>query len=86
MIFETLAAMSDYNDNLKFDNSPNVAYDKATMQALSTAGKLPLKSETLRVGNKILTNSEADKYKYFVDGIINRTPMAIVQENMAPYA
>ena len=86
MIFETLAAMADYNDNKKFDNSPNVAYDKATMLALSVAGKLTLKSETLTVGSKTLNNSESDKYKFFVDGIMNRTPMATVQENMAPYA
>lgn len=82
MIFSTLAAMADYNDDVKFNQSPNAAYDKTTMEAKNTAGALTLTTETLTIGNRTIVVSDSDKFSVFVDGLINRTPFSVVEPNM----
>jgi len=68
MIFDTISALADYRNNLKFDNNATREQCEAVVLELSRA-----QHETLTVGQKRLLNNEIDKYSYWVDGIQHKT-------------
>jgi len=68
MIFDTLSALADYRNNLKFDNNATMEQCEEVVLELSRA-----QHETLTIGQKHLLNNEIDKYSYWVDGIQHKT-------------
>jgi len=69
MIFDTIAALADYLNNGKFDNSATKAQCEESVRNLLTTNH-----ETLTVGERILLNNELEKFGVFSYEIQYRTP------------
>jgi len=86
MIFETLAATSDWDDDKRFNFSPNTAACEATVTAESTAGKLTISDETVRVGGtKVMDNDQAARLSYYLRGLMVKTPRSQLESDMSQY-
>lgn len=69
MIFDTIAALADYLNDGKFDNSATKAQCEESIRNL-----LNTNHETLTVGEKIFLNNELNKFSAFSYEIQYRTP------------
>lgn len=91
MIYDTLAAIADYNDRNtdfrrnRFDASPGVLDQVATIATKFAAGSLPLSVGNITVRGQTKTDTTLLTAVYFADGLIHRTPMAQVQAHVEPY-
>jgi len=86
MIFDTLAAMADYNNNNKFDTSATQEECKTVLENKNSAGLLTLADGTVRVDSLAAkTVSDADKYAIFAYAILNKTPRSSIEADLAAY-
>ncbi len=86
MIFDTLAAMADYRNNLKFDLTATTAECRAELVLKNDAGSLTLKTETLSVDSISKNVADKDKIKYFMRGMLAKTPLQSLDADMKSYA
>lgn len=82
MIFETLAAIAEWNNNLKFDNNATREQCETTQTDLHDAGKLPLMTETLTWDSDSKTVSEATKYSHYIYAIQKKTPRSVIESDL----
>ncbi len=88
MIYSTLAAIADYRDNNnnfrrnRFDNSAQLADDQAVIAERNVAGALTVASGTITHKGKTITDPTAAITAQMMDGILKRTPLAIVQKDL----
>lgn len=69
MIFDTIAALADYLNNGKFDNSASREQCEAVISEL-----LRTDHETLTVDGRVILNNELDRLSYFAENMQHRTP------------
>ena len=86
MIFDTLAAMADYRNNLKFDLTATTAECKTEMLLKNAAGQFTMKDETLTVDGRTVTVNDANKLQYILRGLLVKTPLQTLNANLAPYS
>lgn len=87
MIFDTLAAMAEYNHNKKFDLTATTAQCKEIMVSKNAAGSFTMKSGSVTVDAARTYNvDDADKLKFFVQAMQTKTPLQVLSASMAPYA
>ena len=94
MIYETLAAIADYNNNLKFDltsteleaNETLVAYrDRdGSVDKITRSGSLTIPEETLTINGVVVSNSKVDVLDDWLVAIQNKTPRTVVDNELAP--
>ena len=82
MIYETLAAMADRDDNLKFDGSPTVDELVTYLIALKDAGVLQTSYEYLTVGSTKQVDPGFQSLKHFLKGLMDRTSFSVVDDEM----
>ncbi len=85
MIFSTLAAISDYTDDKKFNFSPEVSDNETVINSKVEDGKMSVKNEVLTVRGRAINNNEPKKFSYFVDGVLNKKSMQSMQEDLNQY-
>lgn len=87
MIYDTLAAIADYNNNHRFDNDASVYEIKEEMDTLAEAGKMTnsddvftmnLSSGKTRYTMGLKTYAES----FFIDAIQHRTPRSEIEDTM----
>ena len=87
MIFDTIAAMADYNNDKKFDANATQAQCKTVMTTKNSAGLLTLGSGTITVDSQTAkTLSDSDKFAIFTHAMLNKTPRALIESDMSDYA
>ena len=72
MIFETLAAMADYQNNKAFDFNVDAAEAKTVLSDVRN---------TLTVAGVAKTHEPLDYLNQHIVGILNKTPRKIVEDN-----
>ena len=80
MIFDTIAALADYLNNGKFDNSASRAQCEDALREF-----LRTDQETLTVDGRTVFNNEGKRLSYFIDAIQSRTPRSEYEENVSDY-
>jgi hypothetical protein len=87
MIFETLAAMADYNNNLKFDNDASLSECAETIGDLEEVGKLNTNSDTTTMNlsngkTRVTTNIKYLSDTYFIHALQHKTPRSEFQPSL----
>ncbi len=90
MIFETLAAMADKNNNERFDNDASYLQCVTTQQDLESVGKLnnqdEVLSSTLSNGTtklRVALNTYA--FAHHINAIQHKTPRSVIEADIAQY-
>lgn len=94
MIFETLAAMAQWNNNKKFDFTASAAQCRANLvdvantgaktviNAQTTSGVMLVTNETLTVNGVAKTNNQFDWFSQHVRGLETKAPRKVVEAAM----
>ena len=82
MIFSTLAAISDYDDDLRFNFSPSTSDCKSTIDTKSLAGQMSTKSETVRAGSRTIDNDESARLQHVVHAILNKVSRTEIEASV----
>ena len=80
MIFDTIAAIADYINNGKFDNSASREQCEQTLREF-----LRTDQETLTVDGKIILNNELNRLSYFTEEMQHRTPRSEYEREVSNY-
>lgn len=82
MIFETLAAMADLNNNSRIDNNATREECQETGELLNSQFKLPLVTETLTIGSITKVVNDANRLSYHIYAIQKKLPRSIVEPDL----
>ncbi len=93
MIFETLAAMADWQNDKKFDLDADAAQAKSVLtdarntgtktviEEMTTSGVMTVTSETITINGSSRTHDPLNYLNQHIAGIQNKTPRKTVDEN-----
>lgn len=89
MIYETLAAMADYNNNRKIDNDASLFECAETISDLAEAGKLNTNSDitVMNLSNGKTRTTYNIKYisdSYHIYALQHKTPRTEIQTDIDP--
>jgi hypothetical protein len=94
MIFETLAAMADWNNNRKHDLTTTQSQANATLvgfrdrdgsvDQITNSGSLTLSNEVLTINGQTINNDKAGVYDEYLVALQNKTPRKVLEDTLSP--
>jgi len=87
MIYDTLAAIADYNNNHRIDNDASVYEIKEEMDSLAEDGKMTNSDDiyTMNLSNgktRYIMGLKTYAESYFIDAIQHKTPRSEIESDM----
>jgi hypothetical protein len=82
LIYNTLAAMADHDNDNSFNSSPTVDEIVTFLTSLVTAGKLQTSYEYLDVGGTAVVDAGFQSLKFFLEGIMDNGQYSTISDSM----